>query len=145
MLQRLLALLVFPATAVALVVGIAVLNRRAPLGAGQMRYPIESDALVLLAPSVLIYLLTLPFIWRRVSRAPVRSVVAFSSLAFALTVVGLLLLIGPLYHALSPRYPVLADRAFFLVFPFVPVLVAIAISARLLRVRARPLAESPDA
>ncbi len=97
--------------------------------------------MVLLAPSVLIYLLILPFIRRRVARAPVRSVAVFSALAFALTLAGLFVLTGPLYHALSPKYPTLADRLFFLVFPFAPVMLAVAVSARVLRVRVR----APDA
>ncbi len=100
--------------------------------AGGARYAIEIDALLLLTPSVLLYLLALPFVWRRVARVPLRAVAAFSSLAFALTLVGLVVLMGPLYSSLSAVRPMLADQAFFWVFPFVPVLVAVALSARVL-------------
>lgn len=133
MLRRFLALLIFPATAAILVTGLGVWSRRAPVLRGGARYPVEVDAFVLLAPSVLLYLLTLPVIWRRIAHAPPRAVASFLSLAFALTLVGLVLLMGPLYSVLSAVHLTLADRALFWVFPFIPVLVAVAVSARAMR------------
>lgn len=142
MLRRFLALLIFPAAAAILITGLGVWSRRAPVLRGGERYPVEVDAFVLLAPSVLLYLLTLPVIWRRIAHTPPRAVASFSSLAFALTLVGLALLallMGPLYSALSAVPPTLADRAFFWVFPFIPVLVAVAVSARAMRNQRRPV------
>ena len=139
MLRRFLALFVFPAAAALLITGIGVWSRRAPVPGGGERYPVEADAFVLLAPSVLLYLLALPVIWRRIAHMPPRGVATFSSFALVLTLVGLVLLMGPLYSVLGAVHPTLADRAFFWVFPFVPVLVAVAVSARVSRKRWRPM------
>ena len=71
---RFLALALFPAAATLLVTAIALWSRSAhSIEAGE-RYAVEADALVLLTPSVLLYLLALPVIWRRVARVPARTV-----------------------------------------------------------------------
>ncbi|WP_309669207.1 hypothetical protein [Gemmatimonas sp.] len=72
--KRFLALALFPAAATLLVTAIALWSRSAhSIEAGE-RYAVEANALVLLTPSVLLYLLALPVIWRRVARVPARTV-----------------------------------------------------------------------
>lgn len=133
MLKRVLALLILPAAAVVLYRGVSIWSRRAVVAPDAARYAVEADLFVLLAPSVVIYLVALPFVWRRVQRASARAVAMFSSLTFVLMLAGLALLMGPLYRVISRGHPVLADQLFFWVFPFAPVVFAIMLSLRVLR------------
>ena len=133
MLKRLGALFILPATAAVLYLGAAVWIRREPSPSDAARLAAQGDVLVLLLPSVLLYLLALPFVWRRARHATPRAIASFSSLTFALTLAGLALMMGPLYRALEDRYPMLADQLFFFVFPFAPVVLAILLSLPLLK------------
>lgn len=133
MIKRLAALGVFPAAATLLIALTTWWSQRAHVPEGAARYAVEADVLVVLTPSVVLYVLALPFVWRAASRASVKSVLTFSALAFALTLCGLALMMGPLYRGLSARNPTLADRAFFLVFPFAPVIITVLASRRVLR------------
>lgn len=137
MFRRLVALGVLPMCAALLFLGLTLWGRSAPVPSGAARYPIEADLFLLLAPSVLIYLLALPVIWRFARRASVSAVATFSFLTFLATVAGLVLTLGPLYRALNVNSPLLADRLFFWVFPFAPVVLAMVLCARVLR----PVAE----
>ena len=138
MLKRLLALMALPSLSILFVAGIARWNRRTPLAEGNYRYPVEADVAVMLAPTVVLYLLSLPFVWRALRGATARTLTLFSIGTFALTMVGLIIALGPLYQLVGRYDPNLADRAFFLVFPFAPILVALCVAVLVTRRRYLP-------
>lgn len=143
MLRRLSALLILPIAAIATVLTISWLSRRDARATDAARYALEADAMVLLLPTVVIYLISLPFVWRAAKRARARAVAGFSTLTFFLSIAGLLLAMGPLYRRIGQLNPTLADQLFFRVFPFLPVVIAIAVShSILLRSAASPPASA---
>ncbi|MCC6246053.1 MAG: hypothetical protein IT353_24680 [Gemmatimonadaceae bacterium] len=137
MLKRLLALMALPSLSILFVAGIAWWNRRTALAEGNHPYPVEVDVALMLAPTVVLYLLSLPFVWRALRGATARTLTLFSIGTFALAMVGLIIAFGPL-HQLAWRYdPDLADRAFY-VLPFAPIVVALCVAVLVTRRRYLP-------
>ena len=135
-------MLVLPACALSIPIAYGVASLRVHAGKTTPRYLIEADVFLMLAPSVCIYLLVTPLLWRMTRALSDGMVALFSFLAFLFTVGGLLLALGPVYKAIRRIDPNLADRLIFLVLPFVPIFLALALSLYIVRTMQRPLPDT---